>query len=308
MIRLRMIGDVLLTTPAVYTVRRSFPDAHITYLTGRPASDVLLNNPDVDEIFVYDRSVFQKLVGTEPYDLTINFDGGEIPDAICALSAARYRIGINEEGGLQLKNVYNVSKIKPTRNQNVIDSFLNLTRSIGLKDLTTKTRFYLTKEEKDFSKMYLKEHNLDQQNIIGIHPGGHGKKSLWGAEKFAKLSDEMVKNFSSTILIFQGPGEEDIATDVYSRMKQKHRVLLVPILPLRKYASLVNRCGILIAHDRGPIHISASLRVKTIGIFTSPQASYWFPYQERNGCAYLQKDSVNDITVQDVLNVCTKLL
>jgi ADP-heptose:LPS heptosyltransferase len=303
-----MIGDVLLTTPAVYTLRRSFPDAHITYLTGRPARDVLLNNPDIDEIFVYDHSIFQKIVGMEPYDLTINFDGGELSDALCVISGARYRIGLNEKGTLKLNNVYNISPIKLSPEHNVIDSFLNLTRSLGLRDRTRNTRFYLTKEEKDFAKIYLKEHDLDRQEIIGIHPGGHGQESLWGAENFAKLSDEIVKNFSFTILIFQGPGEEDVATDMYKRIEQKDQSFLAPIFTLRKYASIVNRCRMFIANDGGPMHISASLGVKTVGISPSLAFPYWFPYKERGGCIYLQRNSISDISVEEVLKEVKTLL
>jgi ADP-heptose:LPS heptosyltransferase len=63
-----------------------------------------------------------------------------------------------------------------------------------------------------------------------------------------------------------------------------------------------------IAHNRGPMHISASLGVKTIGIFNSPLASFWFPYKENKCCAYLQKDSVEDITVEEVLETTRQIL
>jgi ADP-heptose:LPS heptosyltransferase len=310
LIRLRMIGDVLLTTPALYTLRRSFPKAHITYVTGKFAKDALLNNPDIDEILVYDKAIFQRIVSSKPYDLTINFDSGELSDAICALSGARYRIGLSEKGILRFKNInlYNISPIKLTEEHDVIDSFLSLTRSLGLKDRTRKTRLYLTKDEINFAKEYLREHKINNHNIIGIHPGGHEKKKLWGTRKFAELCDELLKNSRSVVFIFQGPGEGGIVKEIYRKIKQRHRCFILPIFPLRKYASLVNRCKILIAHDRGPMHISASLGVKTIGIFTLPLAPFWFPYKERDGCIYFQKSQRDDRSVEKVLKAAKNLL
>ena len=52
LIRLRLIGDVVLTTPAVRAVRRAYPDAHVSYLVEPHASVVVANNPHIDEVIV----------------------------------------------------------------------------------------------------------------------------------------------------------------------------------------------------------------------------------------------------------------
>ena len=55
LIRLKSIGDVVLTLPAVHSVRENFPAAKITYLTSRENVDLLRGFREVDETIVLDR-------------------------------------------------------------------------------------------------------------------------------------------------------------------------------------------------------------------------------------------------------------
>ncbi len=56
LIRLRPIGDVIFTTPAIRAVRRAFPDASITYLVEEHAAAVVRDNPHLDWVMVIDRA------------------------------------------------------------------------------------------------------------------------------------------------------------------------------------------------------------------------------------------------------------
>ena len=53
--RLRQIGDVVFTTPAVAALRRRFPDAHLTYLVEPAAAPIVAGNPHLDEVIVAPR-------------------------------------------------------------------------------------------------------------------------------------------------------------------------------------------------------------------------------------------------------------
>ena len=50
--RLDRIGDLILSTPAIASVRRSWPDAHVTIVCSRHNAVVLAGNPDVDTLVV----------------------------------------------------------------------------------------------------------------------------------------------------------------------------------------------------------------------------------------------------------------
>ena len=53
LIQLRRIGDVMMTTPALRALRKSFPDATISFLTESPSDQVFKHNPHLDHLLVY---------------------------------------------------------------------------------------------------------------------------------------------------------------------------------------------------------------------------------------------------------------
>ncbi|MDP2924688.1 MAG: glycosyltransferase family 9 protein [Candidatus Omnitrophota bacterium] len=310
LIRFSCMGDVLLTTPAVATMRYHFPRAHITYLTEKAPSEALKHNPNIDRVLIFKKGIVQKMAMEKPYDLVMNFDWFYSSQALCFLSQAKYRIGypVKKKTGHKLEacNVYNIEPACPPKGWDIIDKFLNNIRFLGLKDYTRDTAFYLTRQEKIFAGSFIEKHKLNKKFIVGMHPGASRRKELWQAGKFAVLADMLISRLSAYVLIFQGPGEKDIVMDTYKQIKQKDKVLIAPELPLRKYASLVNKCNMFIAHDRGPMHISASLGVSTIGIFTTPYARIWFPYKEKKDCAYIEKKTAKMITAEEVFRKIKK--
>ena len=59
LIRLKSIGDVLFTLPAVHVVRQNFPGAKITFLTSRENASLLEGFREGDEVITLDRARFQ---------------------------------------------------------------------------------------------------------------------------------------------------------------------------------------------------------------------------------------------------------
>src|SRR6266566_1553248 len=83
LVRLRLIGDVVFTTPAIRAIRRRYPDAKISYIVEEEAAPVVRGNPHVDEVIVAvsprargrlraDLGLIRRL-RRERYDLAIDF-------------------------------------------------------------------------------------------------------------------------------------------------------------------------------------------------------------------------------------------
>jgi ADP-heptose:LPS heptosyltransferase len=103
LIKLRGIGDVLLSTVVAGNLRRAFPEARIDFLTKPSAVDVVQGNPHIDRIVVYDRAMMSgaaliQRVRSDAYDLVIDLFGNPRTALVTRLSRARYRVGYRCRG------------------------------------------------------------------------------------------------------------------------------------------------------------------------------------------------------------------
>jgi ADP-heptose:LPS heptosyltransferase len=108
LIRLRQIGDVVFTTPAVRGVRERHPQAHIAYLVEPAAEAVVAHNPHIDEIIVAppgrgatgylaELALIRRLRASA-FDLVVDFHGGPRASILAWLSGAPTRIGYDVTG------------------------------------------------------------------------------------------------------------------------------------------------------------------------------------------------------------------
>ena len=108
LVRLRQIGDVVFTTPAIRGLRERFPDAHLTYIVEPPAAPVVAGNPHLNEVIVTggrsglaglrdDIRVIRR-VRAAKFDTAIDFHGGPRSSLITWLSGAPVRVGYDIRG------------------------------------------------------------------------------------------------------------------------------------------------------------------------------------------------------------------
>src|SRR5689334_6105765 len=103
LVRLREIGDVVFTTPAIRALRRRFPAAHLTYLVEPHAAPIVRHNPHLDEVLVAPRGrglrglmadvALGRSLRARRFDLAIDFHGGPRASLLTWLSGARERVG-----------------------------------------------------------------------------------------------------------------------------------------------------------------------------------------------------------------------
>jgi len=111
-IKLRHIGDVLLTTPVFKALKENFPQAHISALVNKGTEAVVENNPFIDQIITFDRGIkrlnalrrfseelkFLRKIRKMQFDTTIDLTGGDRAAIISFLSGAKLRIGMKAKG------------------------------------------------------------------------------------------------------------------------------------------------------------------------------------------------------------------
>jgi lipopolysaccharide heptosyltransferase II len=294
--RLRFIGDIVLTTPAIENVRRAYPDAHIAYLGDRIALPLLEHNPHLNELIGYDLqrpSLFEQvrvgaLLARKKFDLAIDFFGNPRSALVCRLSNARVRVGPERRGrgGLYTLQVKDDGIPKPA-----VDYHNATLAAAGIPVVTRTTRIYLTDSEKSWGWRHVHTASFGSPSakpLVALHVGATWPAKRWLPERFAELADRIKKDLGADLVLLSGPNDRDAVEAC--RSKAKENVVVIPPLPLRHMAAVLSNCRVFVGNDAGPMHISAALGVPTIGIFGPGEENVWFPYETSAGHHALRKN------------------
>src|SRR5205823_14894676 len=141
MVRLRLIGDVVFTTPAIRAVRRRYPDARLSYIVEEEAAAVVRGNPHLDEVIVAvspraparlraDLALIRRLRHAR-YDLAIDFHGGPRSSLLTWGSGAPQRIGFDVVGRSWMYTTH-VERPRALRPRHSVDTQWDLLRPLGI--------------------------------------------------------------------------------------------------------------------------------------------------------------------------------
>jgi lipopolysaccharide heptosyltransferase II len=297
--RMKFIGDVVLTTPIIASVRKAFPDAFIAYLAEKNAASLLEHNPALDEIIPFDfarptileQSRVAVLLHRRNFDLVIDLFGNPRSALLAFLSRAPTRIGPARKGRGTL---YTVQVRDDGTPKTAIEFHNQYLTAAGIPTAENKTAIVLSPDELREARIFLQWFDRDnspldlQRPIIGIHPGATWPAKKWLPEYFGHLADRLKATLGAQIVITAGPGEEDVVRDVLSHSIADVKVLRA--LPLRQLAAVIAICRVFVANDAGPMHIAAAVGTPTIGLFGPGEEEIWFPYSSGDGHRPLRKN------------------
>lgn len=283
-IRLRFMGDVLLTTPVIKSLHVNYPDAYISYLTEKNYFDVLSGNPYINEILTLDtdNKFLSQLelimkIRKEKFDLVIDLFGNPRSALITFLSKARYRLGFEFRGR---KYAYNI--ISDEKNiKSIIDVYLNTLKKIGIDHPGKELYFPITPQYENYALKYFSENSINSDKlIVGLNPGASHPSKQWGDKKFALLAEKLIERYNAQLIIFEGPKEKKLAGEIAKLINKK--VSIAKDINLKQLGDLIKKCKVFITNDAGPMHIAAAVGTKTIALFGQGEPEIWFPYEEKN--------------------------
>lgn len=294
--RMKFIGDVVLTTPVIRSLRTAYPQAYIAYLGERDAVSLLENNPHLNEIIPYDfrrpavleQARIVRLLRRREFDLAIDLFGNPRSALLMYLSGARVRVGPDRRGRGVL---YTVRVRDDGVPKSAIEFHNQSLRAAGIPLTQGKTELYLTPEERADGKRRLGAFRATggggTRPMVGIHPGATWPAKRWFPDRFAGLADRLIRE-GATVVLTGGPRDEETIAGVQAATTRILPVLLA--LPLRQLAAAIAAFDVFVTNDAGPMHIAAALGTSTIGLFGPGEETIWFPYSLEDGHRALRRD------------------
>lgn len=314
------VGDMVFSTPLFKALKKNFPDARLTVLASQRNYEIIENNPNVDEILIYNRiGWFIKEVRKRRFDFVIDsFLDYELKTAFLAyLTGAKYRMGF-EISGRQI--FFNIKGPEGKDKRTVLEQTLNIARLLGLTIQDSLPSIYLSEEERAEAWETLKKRGIDEgELLIGIHPGGYYESQRWPAEKFAIAGDRLISKYKARVVIFGGEGDKDSLNIMKEKMTKSP--IIIEHTGLRAFISLLSYCHLLLCNNSGPLHIATALKIPTVSTMGPTIPYLWWPAGENNivlrkeiECSPCNKgfctghECMELITVDDMMNAVRKQL
>ena len=260
------IGDAVLSTAVIQPLRAHFPDAHITFLVGPRASDLLVPEPNIDAVTIYDnrgehagwrgRLRLVKALRRDRFDLVVN-----LRDSLTARCIGAEHWGM----------------VRGVGNRHAVTRYLEVLQKHGVDATGAHPHLQLTEGEQTAAYGFLAEAGIRSERLlIGIHPGGNWVYKLWDAGNYTRLANVLCKERKAAILLFAGPDERELQAQVAQMMDVPP--ILVQTENLRHLAALISVCDVYIGNDTGPMHIAAAVGTPVVALFGSTNPIRSGPY------------------------------
>lgn len=278
-VRTDRIGDVVLTTPAIAALRAQFPEANIAVLVSSYTRDLVVGNPNVNEVLVDDRKgVHKGVLGfwrlvvdikQKNFDLAIVFHTKRRTNLLCFLAGIKNRVGYRDKNfGFLLTT--GISDDRHLGQRHESEYCLELLKQIGISLGHPGSFLPIQPDAEQWINAWLKENNLTDVQIIAVHPGASDPTKCWPLGSFASLMDQISQMQGCRVVVF-GAG------DTIGMAKELRKLCSRPFLDLTgkttvaQTAALLKKCRLLVSNDSGPVHMAAALDIYVISLFLRDQ-------------------------------------
>lgn len=283
-IQTAFLGDVILTLPVIQVLKKNIPDSKIDFLCIPKTSQILKNNPYINEIIIYDKKKSNvndslKLINRlkrNKYDMIISPHRSFRTALISYLSCAKKSISFDKSS---LSFLYDI-KIPYEKKIHEIKRNLNLLESSGIiTDEIVKPELFPGKEEADrINKLFVENKISTEEKIIIIAPGTVWKTKRFPEEKFVRLCD-LLKSTDIKIILIGGEEDKKISAYIITNSQNKNLINATGDLSILESTELIKRAALLITNDSAPLHIANSAGIKVIAIYGATVPSFGFyPY------------------------------
>jgi lipopolysaccharide heptosyltransferase II len=336
LIRLRRIGDIVMTTPALALLKSFLPDSSLTYLVEEPYRRLVEGQPSVDRVLAVpakqDRRAFLGLlreVRSERFHTVLDFHGGPRASWITAFSGAKIKVGFAIRG----KSFLYDRAVPRQPKQGVwhsVQTHAALVRALGFEfDDAAIPPYRLpeaTAEEKARVGAVMVKFGLAEKRFAVQHIGAGNDFRDWGAENHAALAAALAQRTGFGVALIGGPADRERQEQVIVGAAAGGRVYgLAGRLNLIETKEIISRAALFVGPDSGPMHIAASTPTPIVALFGPTETAHFAPWRTKGRSVLIQKDvdcrpcpqrvcvtsdfrCLRSITPTDVAAACGKLI
>ncbi len=294
LVRLRLLGDVVFTTPLLRALRRQYPDAHLTYLVEPTAEPVVRTNPHLDRVIVAPRrrglarlrddAALARTLRRERFDVAIDLHGGPRGAWLTWTSGAPRRIGYTTTGRRWMYTDLVARPADLSARHSVLKQW-DLLGPLGIGACDPVRDSVEMPEEAGAAarvgEMLRKAGVREGDPVVLLHISAGNPFRRWPLESFATLVSQLAaRDPNRRFVLTSGPSDAEAAQRLADRIRAVSAALVIPrTFDVDELRALAARATVYIGGDSGPMHIAATTGTPIVGLFGPTLAERSLPWR-----------------------------
>jgi ADP-heptose:LPS heptosyltransferase len=300
-VRLRSIGDVVLTFPALQALHEWRPDLRIHLLVEPLSAPLAEGHPAIAEVIVL-RKFWEtvRLLRRRKFAVAFNMHGGPTSAFLTRLSGTPVRVCWAQRQYSWFYNVHTPIHF-PVAGRAEMHTAEHRYQQLLWAGLPEKelpaAKVYVNPAAAASVRQMLAEKGIKPGAPYAVlRPGAGLPNKRWPVDRFAAIARWLRENHGITSVVNLGPGDEAIAGPVKQHFTDsldspanfpdpdatggvKSAGIIVNALDLRGLTALLAGSSLFVGNDTGPTHIAAALGKKAVVIFGASDSKVWSPWK-----------------------------
>ncbi|MCH9646135.1 MAG: glycosyltransferase family 9 protein [Proteobacteria bacterium] len=286
------LGDTILSTPAIVSLRQSFPNLNITFMVHIKMYPLFSRFEYVDDFVLYSSGFLSQIgivkqLRQKKIDTIFLFHSNGPEDIFFSiLSGAKNILKMTDNPSHEFKDIFSN---KPNTNiQHDIEKKLDLVKLFNPKE--TSKRMLVPKYFYKSGNFFDKESGV---LYIGIQLGAQDIYKMWPVDNFVKLAKRLNKKFSRIKFVMLGSTkyEQNLTKEFTLKFGQSDLIIdLCGGSSIQELPGILNDLDLLITNDTGTLHLAVALQKQTVSLFGPTDSEVFGPYQDSKLHRVIQVD------------------
>jgi ADP-heptose:LPS heptosyltransferase len=273
------IGDMVMTTPLLNSIRHGWPHAEVTLLVKSFGAERVVAGTSLVDFVIQHREKDRRslsavarlvwvLLHQRRFDVCIVTTGKNplLAGVAALLGRASRRVGEDDARG---RGVLYSRRIPFRPRLHTVLANLRLGSAAGL-DTTDDTLFFgMSDDDRGFASVFLQRHGVrGTDRVVGVQIGCNPtfSQKRWPTRHLTHLCDMLRDRGVGMPLLLGSPAEREFSDEI--RMQARGRVVTaVGETTLGQGAALLERCGVAVGGDGGLLHVAAAVGTPTVAVF-----------------------------------------
>jgi heptosyltransferase-3 len=288
---IRLIGDVILSTPLVGLLKSAYPDAEIDYLVNRGTGEFLEKDPGIRRVLYTRNREARKAVGNpEPgyfgkifrrYDMAITLNASDRGNLAVLTAGRRVRIGYYQGRSVLKtgwKKLFLTHPLPFPGMIHVARVSQLVAEAIAISVPRLKVKVFWDREDEARVDGFLRREGIEGSFFV-IHPFARWGYKYWVADRFAKVSDEISGEYGIRPVWTSSPDPEEVRrlreASAFCRIRP---ALCAGEFTLNQMTCLLSRAALYVGLDTAVSHLAATTGVPMVVLFGPTIAERWSPW------------------------------